>query len=84
MSKGLPKLWLIYATKDLVRTYIGYEYVMTNHSSVPHDYEDLLSYYTKRGYRVIAIAGKSVDGLSWLKAQRMKRYLRRYCYAHRY
>ncbi|KAJ6587027.1 hypothetical protein DFH09DRAFT_1142340 [Mycena vulgaris] len=41
--------------------------------SLPHDYDDLLSYYTKRGYRVIAIAGKSIDGLSWLKAQRMKR-----------
>lgn len=41
--------------------------------SFPQDYEDLLSYYTKRGYRVIAIAGKSIDGLSWLKAQRMKR-----------
>jgi len=40
---------------------------------VPQDYEDLLSYYTKRGYRVIAIAGKSVEGLSWLRAQRMKR-----------
>ncbi|KAK7005604.1 cation-transporting ATPase [Favolaschia claudopus] len=41
--------------------------------SLPHDYDDLLSYYTKRGYRVIAIAGKSIEGLSWLKAQRMKR-----------
>ncbi|KAF7321673.1 Cation-transporting ATPase [Mycena kentingensis (nom. inval.)] len=41
--------------------------------SFPVDYADLLSYYTKRGYRVIAIAGKSVEGLSWLKAQRMKR-----------
>ncbi|KAF9012429.1 P-type ATPase [Cyathus striatus] len=41
--------------------------------SFPQDYDDLLSYYTKRGYRVIAIAGKSVEGLSWLKAQRMKR-----------
>jgi cation-transporting ATPase 13A2 len=40
---------------------------------VPQDYDDLLSYYTKRGYRVIAIAGKSVEGLSWLKAQKMKR-----------
>jgi hypothetical protein len=40
---------------------------------VPQDYDDLLSYYTKRGYRVIAIAGKSIEGLSWLKAQRMKR-----------
>ncbi|KIM40199.1 hypothetical protein M413DRAFT_19398 [Hebeloma cylindrosporum] len=42
-------------------------------SSFPQDYDDLLSYYTKRGYRVIAIAGKSIEGLSWLKAQRMKR-----------
>jgi cation-transporting ATPase 13A3/4/5 len=40
---------------------------------VPQDYDDLLSYYTKRGYRVIAIAGKSIEGLSWLKEQRMKR-----------
>ncbi|KAJ7091282.1 Ca-transporting ATPase [Mycena epipterygia] len=41
--------------------------------SLPQDYDDLLSYYTKRGYRVIAIAGKSIEGLSWLKAQRLKR-----------
>lgn len=41
--------------------------------SLPQDYDDLLSYYTKRGYRVIAIAGKSIENLSWLKAQRMKR-----------
>lgn len=40
---------------------------------VPQDYDDLLSYYTKRGYRVIAVAGKSIEGLSWLKAQRMRR-----------
>ena len=43
--------------------------------AVPQDYDDLLSYYTKRGYRVIAIAGKSIEGLSWLKAQRMKRFV---------
>ncbi|CCM05018.1 uncharacterized protein FIBRA_07217 [Fibroporia radiculosa] len=42
-------------------------------ASFPQDYDDLLSYYTKRGYRVIAIAGKSVEGLSWLKAQKLKR-----------
>ncbi|EMD37542.1 hypothetical protein CERSUDRAFT_114181 [Gelatoporia subvermispora B] len=41
--------------------------------SFPHDYDDLLSYYTKRGYRVIAIAGKSIEGLSWLRAQKLKR-----------
>jgi len=42
---------------------------------VPDDYDDLLSYYTKRGYRVIAMAGKSIEGLSWLKVQRMKRFV---------
>ncbi|KAH7888606.1 hypothetical protein F5I97DRAFT_1854044 [Phlebopus sp. FC_14] len=41
--------------------------------SFPQDYDDLLSYYTRRGYRVIAIAGKSIEGLSWLKAQKLKR-----------
>ncbi|PFH50913.1 hypothetical protein AMATHDRAFT_143898 [Amanita thiersii Skay4041] len=42
-------------------------------NTLPQDYDDLLSYYTKRGYRVIAMAGKSIEGLSWLKAQKMKR-----------
>ncbi|KAL7281025.1 hypothetical protein ACG7TL_004327 [Trametes sanguinea] len=42
-------------------------------STFPSDYDDLLSYYTKRGYRVIAMAGKSIEGLTWLKAQKMKR-----------
>ncbi|KAF8726522.1 hypothetical protein AX14_007766 [Amanita brunnescens Koide BX004] len=41
--------------------------------SLPEDYDDLLSYYTRRGYRVIAMAGKSIDGLSWRRAQRMSR-----------
>lgn len=48
-------------------------YLMNSLPLVPNDYDDLLSYYTKRGYRVIAIAGKSLEGLSWLKAQRLKR-----------
>ncbi|WVQ83070.1 hypothetical protein IAT38_005208 [Cryptococcus sp. DSM 104549] len=42
-------------------------------SSFPLDYEDMLSYYTRNGFRVIAIAGKSVEGMTWLKAQRMRR-----------
>lgn len=41
--------------------------------SFPADYDDLLAYYTKHGYRVIACAGKSLPGLSWVKAQRMTR-----------
>ena len=35
----------------------------------------MLSYYTRNGFRVIAIAGKSVEGMTWLKAQRMRRYV---------
>ena len=42
-------------------------------SSFPLDYDDMLSYYTRNGFRVIAIAGKSIEGLTWLKAQRMRR-----------
>ncbi|OWZ71730.1 hypothetical protein AYX14_02820 [Cryptococcus neoformans] len=42
-------------------------------SSFPHDYDDMLSYYTRNGFRVIAIAGKSIEGLTWLRAQRMRR-----------
>ncbi|KAJ3806480.1 hypothetical protein F5876DRAFT_49962 [Lentinula aff. lateritia] len=55
--KGAPEVMMDICEKD----------------SFPEDYDDLLSYYTKRGYRVIAMAGKSIEGLSWLKAQRMKR-----------
>lgn len=41
--------------------------------SFPSDYEDLLGYYTHRGFRVIACATKSIDKLNWLKVQKMKR-----------
>lgn len=41
--------------------------------SFPENYEDILASYTHRGYRVIACAGKSLQGLSWIKAQKMKR-----------
>lgn len=46
---------------------------LTSHGAVPRDYDDMLSYYTRNGFRVIAIAGKSIEGMTWLKAQRMKR-----------
>lgn len=41
--------------------------------SFPDDYEDLLSYYTHKGYRVIACATKHIKKLSWVKSQKMKR-----------
>jgi|SRR5450432_1707498 len=41
--------------------------------TVPSDYDELLSYYTQRGYRVIACATKHISKLSWVKVQKMKR-----------
>jgi cation-transporting ATPase 13A2 len=39
----------------------------------PTDYEELLAFYTHRGFRVIACATKTIDKLNWLKVQKMKR-----------
>jgi cation-transporting ATPase 13A2 len=40
---------------------------------VPTDFDDLLAYYTHRGYRVIACATKRIPKLNWVRVQRMKR-----------
>lgn len=40
---------------------------------VPSDYDELLSFYTHKGYRVIGCAAKHLNKLSWVKAQKMKR-----------
>jgi cation-transporting ATPase 13A2 len=45
----------------------------SNLSPVPSDYDDLLSYYTHRGFRVIACATKHITKLNWVKVQKMKR-----------
>ena len=42
--------------------------------SFPMDFEELLSYYTHRGYRVIACATRHVAKLSWAKAQKLERW----------
>ncbi|GAA6055600.1 hypothetical protein JCM3770_006719 [Rhodotorula araucariae] len=42
-------------------------------STLPEDYEEILADYTRHGFRVIALAGKSMAGLTWIKAQRLKR-----------
>ena len=42
-------------------------------SSIPTDFDDLLSYYTHRGFRVIACASKYMSKLSWEKLQTMDR-----------
>lgn len=77
--KGAPEVMADICEKDscefinLTVDICGTQWLINNRFLVPQDYDDLLSYYTKRGYRVIAMAGKSIEGLSWLKAQRMKR-----------
>ena len=40
---------------------------------VPIDYDELLSFYTHRGFRVIACATKRIEKLNWAKIHRMKR-----------
>ena len=40
---------------------------------VPSDYEDLLGYYTHRGFRVIACATKHLQTLGWKEVKRMTR-----------
>ena len=42
-------------------------------SSIPTDFDDLLNYYTHRGFRVICCASKYISELSWDKLQRMER-----------
>lgn len=46
---------------------------MLTTSKVPSDYEDLLAYYTHRGFRVIACATRHIPKLNWVKVQKMKR-----------
>ncbi|KAG5287083.1 cation-transporting ATPase [Histoplasma ohiense] len=41
--------------------------------SLPPDFEDLLSFYTHRGFRVIACAAKHFQKLSWIKVQKLHR-----------
>ncbi len=40
---------------------------------VPIDYEDLLNFYTHRGFRVIACATKHIDSLNWTKVEKLRR-----------
>ena len=37
------------------------------------DYEDLLNFYTHRGFRVIACATKHIEKLNWTLVKKMKR-----------
>ncbi|KAK9330708.1 hypothetical protein V1520DRAFT_339783 [Lipomyces starkeyi] len=41
--------------------------------SFPADYDEMLHNYTHKGYRVIGVAAKRLQRLSWFKAQKLKR-----------
>ncbi|KAG4304603.1 hypothetical protein PORY_001996 [Pneumocystis oryctolagi] len=41
--------------------------------SLPDNYDEVLSYYTSHGFRVIACAMKTLFGISWIETQKMKR-----------
>jgi cation-transporting ATPase 13A3/4/5 len=41
--------------------------------SLPSDYDELLNYYTHKGYRVIACATRYERKLSWMKVQKLTR-----------
>ena len=48
--------------------------IFTNDSSVvPVDYDDLLSFYTHRGFRVIACAAKHIETLNLVEVEKMRR-----------
>jgi len=42
-------------------------------SSIPDDFDDLLSFYTHKGFRVIACASKYLSRLTWNQLQNMER-----------
>ncbi|RKF63313.1 putative cation-transporting ATPase [Erysiphe neolycopersici] len=44
-----------------------------NPASLPPDFDEVLNYYTHRGFRVIALAQKHIKKLSWVKIQKMYR-----------
>ncbi|EPQ31655.1 uncharacterized protein PFL1_00988 [Pseudozyma flocculosa PF-1] len=41
--------------------------------SLPTDYDAVLDHYTRAGYRVLAVAGRVVEGMSWAGAQTLPR-----------
>lgn len=73
--KGAPEcmkeICLPESCKSYYYSFLGFENSLL--SIVPNDYEELLAYYTHRGFRVIACARRHIAKLSWVKVQKMKR-----------
>lgn len=57
----------------LVQTTIVVFQMSLTPDTVPCDFDEVLSGYTHRGYRVIACAAKYERKLSWMKVQKMSR-----------
>jgi cation-transporting P-type ATPase 13A2 len=60
-------------TRKYNLSYFSYLQTRSDLSIVPPNFEELLGYYTHRGYRVIACAAKYEAKLSWMKIQKMSR-----------
>lgn len=63
----------MHAGNKLVETTIVAFQMSLTSSTVPPDFDEILSGYTHRGYRVIACAAKYERKLSWMKVQKMSR-----------
>lgn len=64
-----------YACQKVVSTYelVTCTFKQLTASVVPSDYDELLSQYTHKGFRVIACAAKHKQKLNWVRIQKMSR-----------
>lgn len=63
----------MYSWNPLALSTFTWKCIADPFTAVPSDYEELLSYYTHKGYRVIACATKYERKLSWMKVQKLTR-----------
>ena len=74
--KGAPECMTDICRQDSCEFLLSVQNSSTDANSlsvVPVDYEDLLSFYTHRGFRVIACATKRIETLNWAKVEKMRR-----------
>lgn len=74
--KGAPECMTDICRQDSCEFLWSMQNAVTSANSlsvVPVDYDDLLSFYTHRGFRVIACATKHIEALNWTKVETMRR-----------
>lgn len=74
--KGAPECMTDICRRDSCETLSSTHNLFEDANSlrvVPVDYEDLLNFYTHRGFRVIACATKHIETLTWTKVEKMRR-----------